>query len=439
MKSKSVFVCSECGASHPAWSGKCRGCGAWNTLVQEVVTATSGSKKSASIVQSVTPRSVTDLAVRPLLRKMSGIGELDRVLGGGVVPGSLILIGGEPGIGKSTLTLQLAISFAATLGTVLIASGEESAEQIALRAARVGSTTEALQIISTSSLEEILATAEALKPVLLIVDSVQVIASGEIESMAGGISQVRTVAEKLLTYAKSTGTTVVLVGHVTKEGELAGPRVLEHLVDTVLTLEGDRHHELRFLRTAKNRFGATSEVGVFSMEGDGLREVANPSEIFLAGRLDGATGSCITATIEGTRPLLVEVQALTAATSFGYPRRTASGFDLNRLAILSAVLARHAGVKLDTADIFVNIVGGLRVTEPAADLAVALAIASSKAKKPLPSDAIAFGEIGLTGEIRRVPNLPRRIAEAKKLGFKKIFSGEEYKTVAEAVKKLGVQ
>lgn len=434
MKLKTHFVCAECGAVHPRWEGKCRECGAWNTLAEETVTAVPPSGKRVTPTNDALPLTVADattLVERPLARLTTAIAEFDRVVGGGLVPGSFTLLGGEPGIGKSTLTLAVAAAFAKK-GTVLLASGEESAEQIALRARRMHCATTTLKLVSTTDLDAILATAEHEQPTLLIVDSVQVVTTTGCGSVAGGIAQIRAVAEALLRFAKTTATPVILIGHVTKDGELAGPRVLEHLVDTVLTLEGDRYHDLRILRTAKNRFGATSEVGVFEMVEHGLKEITNPSAVFLAGRTAQPIGSVVTAALEGTRPLLVEVQALTSPMAANFPRRTASGFDANRLHLLAAVLNRHAGLKLDTTDIFVNVVGGLRLSEPAADLAVCLAIASSKAQIALPADLATWGEVGLTGEIRTVSQHDRRTREAAKLGFKKIISET---TIAAALKK----
>jgi len=434
MKSKSSFVCASCGTAHPAWVGQCKSCGEWNTLEERVIAPTtlSNGMTTRPAATAISSQDIASLAATPLARQGTGIDELDRVLGGGLVPGSVILLAGEPGIGKSTLTLQLAASIAEKLGTVLLASGEESAQQIALRATRTGRAHKELRLIASTDIDAILATAEVERPRLLIVDSVQVMQSTISNSSPGSVPQIRAVAESLMRFAKTTGTPVVLIGHVTKDGEVAGPRVLEHLVDVVLTLEGDRYRDMRLLRTMKNRFGATSEVGVFEMAETGLAEVANPSEAFLSERGEQPIGSAITVMLEGTRPLLVEVQALTAPTSFGYPRRTASGFDLNRLNLLIAVLQRHAGVSLDSSDIFVNIVGGLKISEPAADLAVALAIASSKAKRPLPPDLTIFGELGLSGEIRSVSQLAKRQAEAKKLGFGKTVIE---KNLAAAVKK----
>lgn len=365
----------------------------------------------------ISAASARQLAGKPLARLSTNFEELNRVLGGGVVPGSFVLLGGEPGIGKSTLTLQLAAHFAVTNGIVLLASGEESAEQIALRAHRTGCAVEALQLISLNDTDQLLATAEATRPALLIVDSAQVFSSSELPSQPGSLPQIRNLAETLLRFAKSTGTPVILIGHVTKDGELAGPQVLSHLVDVVLQLEGDPHRDLRFLRANKNRFGATSEVGVFKMAEKGLEDVANPSEFFLTSREAGVAGSCITCTVEGTRPVLVEVQALTAPSVFGYPKRAASGFNLNRLNLILAVLQRHAGLKLDSSDVYINVVGGFRLGEPAADLAVALAIASSRLQKPVPENIVAWGEVGLTGEIRPAAQSELRARETKKMGL----------------------
>lgn len=433
---KSIFVCEKCGSRSPRWAGQCAACGEWNSLVEETVETKIFGRKERPVGKILTAATAEKLAATPLVRIASGFGEIDRVLGGGVVPGSLILLGGEPGIGKSTLTLQVAAKFAETIGKTLLASGEESAEQIALRAIRLKNSHEKLHIFSENTIENILATAEAEKPKLLVVDSIQVLSSLESGSMAGSIPQIRLVTERLLRFAKTTRTPIILIGHVTKEGDLAGPQLLAHLVDVVLTLEGDPHRDFRLLRTTKNRFGATSEVGVFEMKENGLVEVANPSAAFLEGRAENPVGSCVAATVEGTRPLLVEVQALTSPSVFGYPKRAASGFDLNRLQLIVAVLQKHAGVKLDSSDVFVNVVGGFRLREPAADLAVALAIASSKKKIPLAENLVAFGEIGLTGEIRNVSQSEKRARESRKMGFEKIASGREFRSLAAAVRKL---
>jgi len=432
MKTKTIFVCEKCGAQSIRWSGQCPTCGEWNSLSAQVITPKKiGEKKSA-----VATASVDKLISTTLVRLQTGIIEADRVLGGGIVPGSLILLGGEPGIGKSTLTLQLAAKFAEKIGTVLLVSGEESAEQIALRAHRICGSHSRLKILTENMIETILATAAAEKPKMIIVDSVQVMNSVELPSLSGSVPQIRTVTEKLLRFAKNTNTPIILIGHVTKDGDLAGPRLLSHLVDVVLTFEGDPYRDFRLLRATKNRFGTTNEVGVFEMHESGLIEVSNPSAAFLEGRTKNPLGSCVTATMEGTRPLLIEVQALTATSNFGYPKRTASGFDLNRLQILIAVLQRHAKLKLDSSDVFVNVIGGFRLREPAADLAVVLAIASSKLKKTLPSNLVAWGEVGLSGEIRFVSQSDKRKKETLKMGFSKVANEKETKSIAETIKKL---
>jgi DNA repair protein RadA/Sms len=433
---KSVFVCEKCGSQSPRWAGQCSTCGEWNSMMEEKVEQKVFGKKEKVIGVVGEIKSAKELISTPLLRLKTKIDEADRVLGGGIVPGSLILLGGEPGIGKSTLTLQLASKFAAKFGPVLLASGEESAEQIALRAGRIGHADGDLKIVGENILENLLAAAEVSKPKLLIVDSVQVFSSLELSSMPGSIPQIRIVTERLLRFAKSTKTPVILIGHVTKDGDLAGPRLLSHLVDVVLTLEGDANYDFRLLRSVKNRFGATSEVGVFEMKEAGLVEVKNPSAAFLEGRAENPVGSCVATTLEGTRPLLVEVQALTAPSVFGYPKRTASGFDLNRLQLIVAVLQKHAGIRLDSSDVFVNVVGGFRLREPAADLAVALAIASSQKKIPLPTNLTAFGEIGLTGEIRSVSQIEKRKKESQKMSFEKIASGQKFRSLAAAIKEF---
>jgi len=345
--------------------------------------------------------------------------ELDRVLGGGLVPGSLVLIGGDPGIGKSTLVLQMASALGETVGTVLYVSAEESAQQIKLRADRLGVASNSLWVLSETDLTEVLAAAEEKRPGLLVIDSIQTVAVDDISSAAGSVSQVRECTARLMGWAKPRNTPVMITGHVTKEGTIAGPRVLEHMVDAVLYLEGDRHHQYRILRAVKNRFGSTDEVGVFEMADIGLREVRNPSEAFLEERDGSASGSTVAVTVEGTRPILVEVQALTTATAFGMPRRSANGFDTNRLQLLIAVLQKRVGLSLGGQDIYANVVGGLRITEPAADLPLALAVASSFRDRRVEPRTVAIGEIGLSGELRSVGQLERRLLEAKRLGFER--------------------
>jgi DNA repair protein RadA/Sms len=365
------------------------------------------------------PQRLPDIQSDQFQRLPVAIGELSRVLGGGVVPGSVVLIGGDPGIGKSTLLLQTSALLATDTESVLYVSGEESVHQIKMRADRLNLEQPNLYVVSEVALDQIVAHVEQLKPRLVVVDSIQAISSGELESSAGSVSQVKACATALLRLAKTNGIPIFLVGHVTKAGSIAGPRVLEHVVDAVLYLEGDRFHAYRLLRSVKNRFGSTHEVGVFEMTEEGMAEVTNPSEAFLAERLPDAAGSAIAVTMEGSRPLLVEIQALASTTSFGLPRRTANGVDFNRLLLLVAVLSKRVGLRLHDQDVFVNVVGGLRINEPAADLGVALAVASSFQNLPLPRDLAAVGEIGLSGELRTVSHLSRRLNEAAKLGFRR--------------------
>ena len=432
MKLKTIYLCSKCGAESTKWSGQCMKCNSWNTLVEDVVNV--GKKdKPIRVTPSQPSIRISDIQIKDK-RLKTGIGEFDRVLGGGIMEDGLILLVGDPGIGKSTLTLQIANEIAKDQ-SVLYISGEESVDQIAGRAKRLGLKNN-IALVNQSGLEMSLALIESEKPDFVILDSVQVMASQELDSQPGSISQVRYVAERMMEIAKQKKIPVLLIGHVNKDGQLAGPQVLTHLVDTVLYLEGDPFHQFRLLRTTKNRFGAVDEVGVFTMEEKGLIEVKNPSSAFLEGRAENPIGSVIFPVLEGTRTFLVEVQALTSYTQFGYPKRTASGFDLNRLNIIIAVLNRYANMKLDSSDVYINVVGGLKLSEPAIDLAVAMAIASSKLKKPLPSDLVIMGEVGLSGEVRNVSQLDKRIKEAKKMGFEKILSPKEVKTLNEAVKKF---
>jgi len=436
MKLKTIYICQSCQFETTKWTGKCPDCSAWNSFIEDVINVgkPAGVSKTPRNLKIQSPKKLKDQQdTSPRLQ--TNIQELDRVMGGGFVSGSLTLLTGEPGIGKSTLTLQLANNIAKN-SKVLLISGEESISQIAARANRLGLKEEKLEAINEYNLELILETIRKNKPTLAIIDSIQVISSSEVSSASGSISQIRYCTEQILELAKSQGITVILIGHVTKEGSLAGPRVLEHLVDTVLQLEGDRFHQFRILRSAKNRFGSCNEVGIFEMDNQGLKEVQNPSEQFLEGRKENAIGSAITITMEGTRPLLVEVQALTSTSAFGYPKRTANGFDLNRLQILIAILEKHGKLKLQNQDVFVNIVGGIKLKEPATDLAVALAIASSFLKKPLHQTMAIFGELGLSGELRRVSHAQKREKEAKKLGFSQIISSDKTKTLLEALQSL---
>ncbi|MCC6313069.1 MAG: DNA repair protein RadA [Thermomicrobiales bacterium] len=415
-KPRTSFVCQQCGVSSPAYLGRCPGCNAWNTMVETLEERrTGGGPARRRMTARAQP--LTALGAAQAGRLPVPLIELDRVLGGGLVAGSLVLIGGDPGIGKSTLVLQTADALAGVAGTVLYVSAEESAQQIKLRADRLGIANDALWVLSETNLDDVLAAAEEHRPGLLIVDSIQTVAVDEIGSAAGSVSQVRECTARLMEWAKPRDIPVMIVGHVTKEGTIAGPRVLEHMVDAVLYLEGDRHHQYRILRAVKNRFGSTDEIGVFEMADGGLREVRNPSEAFLEERDGSAAGSTVAVTVEGTRPILVEVQALTTATAFGMPRRSANGFDNNRLQLLVAVLQKRVGLGLGGQDIYANVVGGLRISEPAADLSVALAVASSFKDRPVGPGTVAVGEIGLSGELRSVGQIERRLQEARRLGF----------------------
>ncbi len=418
------FVCQTCAAEQLRWEGQCRACGAWNSLVETVVDRAPTRRASWSVAAGPA-RAVAlgEVQAPEQARRPVGIGELDRVLGGGLVPGSVVLIGGEPGIGKSTLVLQAAAGVVATGGDVLYASGEESPAQVRLRASRLGLLeTEAavrVRLIAESEVGRIVEAARDAGPAVLVVDSIQTATTDELDGPAGSVGQVRQSALRLTELAKESGTTVVLVGHVTKDGTLAGPKTLEHLVDAVLTLEGERYAALRILRTVKNRFGSTDEVGVFEMREDGLSEVADPARAFLADHEADAPGSVVVPTMEGTRPLLVEVQALVAPAGYGSPRRTAAGLDPNRLALLVAVLARRAGIGLGSHDVYANVAGGLHVDEPATDLALAGALASSLRDRPIDRGTVAVGEVGLLGELRPVGGLERRLREAARLGFRR--------------------
>lgn len=416
-KTRIRYVCQSCGATALKWGGQCPACGEWNSLVETVVDRSGPRSSSRSLAPTSLPQSLPDIKADQMQRLPVAMGELSRVLGGGLVPGSVVLLGGDPGIGKSTLLLQTAAQLSDGDGRVLYVSGEESVHQIKMRADRLGLQQPGLYIVSEVSLDQIVAHIEDLQPRTVVVDSIQAISWEESDSSPGSVSQVKACATMLLRLAKASGVPILLVGHVTKAGAIAGPRVLEHIVDAVLYLEGDRFHAHRLLRSVKNRFGSTHEVGVFEMTEGGMEEVTNPSEAFLAERLPNAAGSAIAVTMEGTRPLLVEIQALASTTSFGLPRRTANGVDYNRLLLLVAVLSKRVGLRLFDQDVFVNVVGGLRINEPAADLALALAIASSFQNVPLPGDLAAVGEVGLSGELRAVSQLSRRLSEAANLGF----------------------
>jgi DNA repair protein RadA/Sms len=420
---KSVFVCQECGAQAPKWMGRCSECGAWNSLVEERAAdpgTTAGTNRFAQFSTTTAAKLYAEVDTAQGVRLSTGIGEFDRVLGGGVVPGSLILLGGEPGIGKSTLLLQAAAFFAREVGPVLYASGEESEHQIKSRGDRLGVGEAPLYLLSETCIERILEEVARLKPALVVVDSVQTVWSGKFQSAPGSIGQVREAATQFLFAAKGQNVPTVLVGHVTKDGSLAGPKVLEHVVDTVLYFEGERHHAHRVVRAVKNRFGAVSELGVFEMTGSGLHPVPNPSKLFLSERASGAPGSAVLCCVEGSRPILVEVQALVSTSSYGNAKRMAIGIDQNRLSLLLAVLEKRAGLSLAGDDVYVNIAGGMSVDEPAADLSVVAAVASSVRNRSLPPATAVLGEVGLSGEIRGIPQAALRIREAAQMGFTRV-------------------
>jgi len=420
MKPKTVFACQECGAQSSKWLGRCADCGAWNSLVEERSTpeaAPSAGDKRYSLAATGGAQLYADIDTVVAERLSSGIGEFDRVLGGGVVPGSLVLIGGEPGIGKSTLLLQAAAHFARETGPVLYSSGEESEHQIKSRGERLGVARAPLYILAETCLERILEEIARLRPALVIVDSIQTVFSLKFQSAPGSIGQVRESATQLLFAAKGQNIPTFLVGHVTKDGNLAGPKALEHIVDTVLYFEGEKHHSHRVVRAVKNRFGAVSELGVFEMTGAGLKAVPNPSALFLAERPASAPGSAVLCCVEGSRPLLVEVQALVSTSSYGNARRMASGLDQSRLSLLLAVLEKRAGLNMMAEDVFVNVAGGIAVDEPAADLAVLSAVASSVRNRPIQEHSAVFGEVGLAGEIRAVSQSALRVREAAAMGF----------------------
>lgn len=418
-KAKTVFYCTNCGNETPRWQGKCPACGAWNTIEEHIEKSVPvGRAKSAPVGQSRKPQRISEVTSGGELRFSTGMGELDRVLGGGAVAGSLVLVGGAPGIGKSTLLLQICTSLCVGR-KVLYISGEESERQLKLRADRLGVVPDSLYILSETKLSDIMEAVSQLEPDILIVDSIQTLYNEENESAPGSISQVKDCTMTLMQLSKSQGITVFVVGHINKDGNIAGPKVLEHMVDCVLYFEGDPNSTYRLLRAAKNRFGSTNEIGVFEMQDAGLVEVPNPSQMLLEGRPEGASGTCVACVMEGTRPVLAEVQALVTKTTFNVPRRAADGFDFNRAVLLLAVMEKRAGMKLNLFDAYLNVIGGLRLDEPGADLPVILAVASSYRDQPIADDLVVIGEVGMTGEIRSVSHLNQRLGEAARLGFKK--------------------
>ena len=422
MKQRTPFYCTECGNELAKWAGKCPACGAWNTIVEQpeatkaILKSAGKTVRAGQGIRRACP--VTELKADEEIRFPTGMGELDRVLGGGAVKGSLVLVGGAPGIGKSTLMLQIC-SKLCEFSKVLYVSGEESEHQLKLRAKRLRVENPSLFVISETNLGDVLESVRLERPDVLIVDSIQTLYNDALDSPAGSVSQVKDCTMALMQLAKGEGITVFVIGHVNKEGSIAGPKVLEHMVDCVLYFEGDQHTSYRILRAAKNRFGATNEIGVFEMQDAGLTEVENPSEMLLSGRPDDAPGTCVTCVMEGMRPVLAEIQALVVTSAGGNPRRTSNGFDYNRAAMLLAVLEKRGGLKVSVCDAYINIIGGLWLDEPAADLAAIVALASSYLDRPIPNDLVAIGEVGLTGELRTVNHLAQRISEVQRLGFRK--------------------
>lgn len=452
-KAKSAFVCNECGYESPKWLGKCPACGAWNTFFEQKIVESKSTATGKSIKEKASPQVLDNVVGRTDTRMDTGIGELNRVLGGGLVNGSLVLLGGEPGIGKSTLILELCDKITGT-GKVLYVSGEESAEQVKIRADRLGIKNSNIMFLGETDIDVIEETILAMEPKLVIIDSIQTMYSEEITSAAGTVSQVREITARIMRVCKGHRITTIIIGHVTKDGNIAGPRVLEHMVDTVLYLEGERYFSYRILRSVKNRFGSTNEIGMFEMRNEGMVEIKNPSQILISDREDNPPGSILVASVEGTRPLLIELQALTTPTVFGLPRRAANGIDYNRLTMLIAVLEKKTGLPLGSQDVYLNVVSGIKLVEPAVDLGTCLVVASSFKNYALPKDMVAIGEVGLTGEIRAVNMIEKRIKEVEKMGFKTCIIPESNKkllkdsfkidiigvrTINEAMQKVGLK
>lgn len=436
-KTKTIFVCNSCGYESPKWLGKCPACNEWNTFYEEKMQVTTGAGTNVKLKETVKPMNLNKVEGKEAVRTKTGVSELDRVLGGGIVKGSLVLLGGEPGIGKSTLILQLCDKIG-TDGKVLYVSGEESAEQVKLRADRLGIENENIMFLGETDIDAIEAEILNMTPKLVIIDSIQTMFSNEISSAPGTVSQVREITARIMKCCKQNRITTIIIGHVTKDGNIAGPRVLEHMVDTVLYLEGERYFSYRVLRGVKNRFGSTNEIGMFEMKQEGMCEVSNPSDILITEREDNPPGSCIVASIEGTRPILVEMQALTSQTVFGLPKRTANGFDYNRLAVLIAVLEKRAGLSLGNQDVYLNIAGGMKLSEPAVDLGIIATVASAYKNAPIPQTTVVMGEVGLTGEVRRINLIEKRLKEAEKLGFKTCIIPENNKKVLKDEYKLDI-
>lgn len=436
-KAKTVFVCNDCGYESPKWLGRCPACGAWNTFFEQKVVETKSSISSKGNKEKISPQILDNVIGKNESRTDTGIGELNRVLGGGIVNGSLVLLGGEPGIGKSTLILELCDKITGT-GKVLYVSGEESAEQVKIRADRLGIKNTNIMFLGETDIDVIEETILAMNPKLVIIDSIQTMYSEEITSAAGTVSQVREITARIMRISKGHNITTIIIGHVTKDGNIAGPRVLEHMVDTVLYLEGERYFSYRILRSVKNRFGSTNEVGMFEMKNEGMVEIKNPSQILISDRTDNPAGSIVVASMEGTRPLLIELQALTTPSVYGMPRRTANGIDYNRLTMLIAVLEKKASIPLGSQDVYLNVVSGIRLIEPAVDLGTILVVASSFRNIPISKDLVAIGEVGLTGEVRAVNMIEKRLKEAEKMGFKTCIIPENNKKMLRDTYKMDI-